>query len=412
MGVTACRACRSSWCRRLGRHLLRILTVAVMVLSSSGCSRAVESVDSSIRALLARYSAAMRSGDAAALRGVLVPDRSQFIASQLRLQENLSGLKTDTFQYQPASQIANDFAGPHQQWRFEAILAFAVTEVDSFAVQRPASVGVLRNNDSWLIFDCGTAGLPWQFGSVQEERMSLRGQKIVVLEHPGAALSRRIAAEIPAALTSLTEAWAQDWRAGLLLIATGSDAEFAALAGDERSVNQVAAVADRVENGVAVGQRLVFAPGTEQLPIDQFRVALRRELFRAATRTLISEQAPLWLVEGVANYTARRQAGTSFRQAAPILSEEVGAGHVPENPPTNADFKKTSPRRAQAYEEAWSLAQYIADTFGEPKLKSLFRDGAALALRDQDGAIERSLGINKHTLTQRWRSWLITHASR
>lgn len=38
---------------------------------------------------------------------------------------------------------------------------------------------------------------------------------------------------------------------------------------------------------------------------------------------------------------------------------------------------------------------------GEPKLKSLFRDAAGLAFPAQDAAIERSLGINEHTLAQR-----------
>ncbi|ORB47736.1 hypothetical protein BST43_25720 [Mycobacteroides saopaulense] len=384
--------------------------VAVLVMLCSGCAGSVESADSSIRALLTRYSAAMRSGDATALRGVLVPDRPQFVQEQLRLQENLSGLRTSTFEYRPAMPIADDFVGPHQQWRFETILAYAVAGVDSVTVQRPASVGVLRNNDAWFIFDCSTAAVPWQFGPLLERRIPIQGKEVVILGHPGATLSQRIVDEIADALRILSEDWGRDWHAGLLVIATGTGAEFTALVGDNQNVGQVAAVTSDVDKGAAVGQRLVLAPGAEQLPIDQFRGVLRRELFRVTAGVPVSDSTPLWLTEGAAMYFGLRGTEVPFPKAAPLLTKDLEKGRIPGGLPDNANFQKSDPRRPQAQEEAWSVVQYIADTFGEPKLKSLYQHRARLDSNSQGMAIEASLGINEQTLVQRWQNWLATRA--
>ncbi|MGH3726703.1 MAG: hypothetical protein ACRDUS_21555 [Mycobacterium sp.] len=366
----------------------------------------VNDAGASVRALLARYSEALRSGDASALRAVLVPDKPKFIETQLRLQENLSGLRTDTFEYLLATDVPADPIVPQQQWRVDATLVYTVSGVDTIVVRRPATIGVLHDGDSWRLFEASAVAVPWQFGSVVESRKKVGDREVVVLGHPGSAVAPRLTEEVDGALRSLSEFWG-DWRAGVLLVAAGSDAEFAALVGGGRTEGiAAAAVADGVTSGVAVGQRVILAPGSAEIPRDQFRVVLRHELLHAAARTVTGDQAPLWLVEGVADYNGRRGSGTLFRNAAPTLASAVAAGQIPDHLPTDAELDAPDAHRTQAYEEAWSVAQYVADTFGEPTLVQLYRYGAGLVPDPQATAIRRALGVDEATLVRQWQSWL------
>ena len=249
-------------------------------------------VRAAIQALLTRYSASLRSGDIAALDAVFVPGGPQ--QAQRRLQKNLSGLKTDTFEYRLAADVPADPVAPQQQWTLDVALFYAVSGVDKVAVRRPATVGVLHDNDAWRLVDAGAVAVPWQFAPAVETRSRMGDREVVVLGHPGSAVAPRLAGEIAGALTALSEFWGPQWQAGVLLVAADTDAEFAALVGGEDTDGiAAAAVADRVESGVAVGQRVIFAPGSAGLPPDQFRVVLRHELFHAAARTVTGDHAPL-----------------------------------------------------------------------------------------------------------------------
>jgi hypothetical protein len=383
----------------------------VLLILCGGCrARPVapaNDVRTAIQALLARYSEALRSHDDTALRAVLALDRPGLVAAQRRVQENLSGLKTDTFEYRLAAEIPADPVALQQQWRLDAALVYAVSGVDKVAVRRPVTVGVQRDHDAWRLSDAGAVAVPWQFAPVVETRKRAGDRDMVVVGHPGSAVAPRLVDEMAGALASLSEFWGPHWHVGVLLIAAQTDAEFAALVGGEHTNGiAAAAVADRVDNGVAVGQRVVFAPGSAALPPDQFRVVLRHELFHAAARTVTGDHAPLWLVEGVADYNGRRGSGTPFRNAAPTLTSALAAGRVPDHLPTDEDIDGPGPRRTQAYEEAWSVAQYVAEAFGEPKLVQLYRYGADRAPGPQGTAIQRALGIDEATLVRQWQSWL------
>ncbi|BAX97229.1 hypothetical protein MSTE_01913 [Mycobacteroides stephanolepidis] len=390
-----------------------LLAVVLLILCGCRTQSAVppNDVRAAIQALLTRYSEALRSGDTAALDAVLAPGRPR--EAQWRLQKNLSGLKTDTFEYRLAAEVPADPVAPHQQWTLDVALFYAVSGVDKVAVRRPATVVVLHDNDTWRLVDASAVAVPWQFAPAVETRSKVGDRDVVVLGHPGSAVAPRLADEIAGALTALSEFWGPQWQAGVLLVAAETDAEFAALVGGADTDGiAAAAVADRVERGVAVGQRVIFAPGSAALPPDQFRVVLRHELFHAAARTVTGDHAPLWLVEGVADYNGRRGSGTPFRNAAPTLASALAAGRIPDHLPTDDDIESPGTKRTQAYEEAWSVAQYVAETFGEPKLVQLYRYGAAVAPSAQGVAIQQALGIDEPTLVRQWQSWLCSRPLR
>ena len=88
------------------------------------------------------------------------------------------------------------------------------------------------------------------------------------------------------------------------------------------------------------------------------------------------------------------------------MANALASGQVPDHLPTDEEIDNAGTRRTQAYEEAWSVAQYVAETFGEPRLVRLYRDGAGLAPQPRGAAIQRALGIDEATLVRQWQGWL------
>lgn len=382
----------------------------------TGCSGPPPTDDSavtaSIRALLSDYSRAVRGGDVATLENIVATDAPAFFREQLALQTNLRAIRTETFEYRPIASKRIKSTATQQNWSVAAELFYAVSGVDAVDVRRPVTLQLTRRQDQWRLSGSTPVAVPWQFGQIAELRRQVGDRCVVIWGPPGSRVAARVAAEIGDALASLTSFWGADWSAGLLLIAAGSDAEFAALVpGRNADGMAAAAVADGVD-GTVVGQRVVLAPGAGSLPLDQFRVVLRHELFHAAARAVTSDDAPLWLTEGVADYNGRRGSGTAFRDAAPTLAAALSAGQLPNRLPPDADLDGPGARRTQAYEEAWSVAEYVAQTFGEHRLKDLYIRGAGQRSAGAPDPIEQALGIDENALVHRWRAWLASRPVR
>ncbi|SEQ67622.1 hypothetical protein SAMN05216188_104271 [Lentzea xinjiangensis] len=112
--------------------------------------------------------------------------------------------------------------------------------------------------------------------------------------------------------------------------------------------------------GIAIrdgaGQRVVVnRERAAPLSDAELRVLLRHEITHVATRDLTSDSAPLWLVEGFADWVAFHGLGLSLRQAAPLLTPDVTA--LP------ADFGGAG--RDLAYQQAYSVLVYLESRLGE-----------------------------------------------
>lgn len=212
---------------------------------------------------------------------------------------------------------------------------------------------------------------------------------------PGEALLARIAENISDAVEAVEAFWGTDWPHRIEVTATGSDREFAALAGggtaDVAQWADVAAVAvaDRVEpqRRLAQGQKVVFSPGAAAMSTPALRIVLTHELFHYAARAETALDAPRWLTEGVADFVAR-PAGS-----------DVAA---PRELPSDADLDAPGPRRAQAYDRAWGFARFVADRFGADALRELYLAACGPGHTDVAGAVEQVLG---ETLTEVLADW-------
>lgn len=217
---------------------------------------------------------------------------------------------------------------------------------------------------------------------------------LISLGAPDALLSR-VQAGIGAAVADVEAFWGTDWSHRIVVIATATAAQFQAAAGGAPQDADIAAlaVADEVDpvRRIATGQRVVLAPGAVEMGSAALQLVLTHELFHYAARADTALDAPRWITEGVADFVARPAA------AAPA---------VPARLPTDADLDAVGPRRALAYDQAWSFARFVADQFGVAALRGLYLAACgpghpvpAVAMRD-------ALGVDLPDLLTAWQHWL------
>ena len=214
-------------------------------------------------------------------------------------------------------------------------------------------------------------------------------------------LLSRVASDIGAAVNAVEAFWGVDWSRDIFVLAAGSDEQFRAAAGGGAPPRwaDIAAVtvADRVDptHRVAVGQRIVFAPGAANMNEAALRIVLTHELFHYAARADTAADAPQWLTEGVADFVARPQ--------TPVPADALP---VPLTLPSDDDLDAPGPQRSLAYDSAWWFARFVADTYGTPKLRDLYLATCGIGHADVPTAVHDVLGTDPAGLLVRWHQWL------
>ena len=234
-----------------------------------------------------------------------------------------------------------------------------------------------------------------------------RAVRLIGLGGPAADhLLSRVASNIGAAIDAVESFWGVDWSRIVSVVVAGSDDQFRAAAGGgpESQWADIAAVtvADHVDpaNRLAVGQRIVFAPGAAQMSEPALRIVLTHELFHYAARAETAVDAPRWLTEGVADYVARPH--TPLPDVTP----------VPTALPSDADLAAPGPQRSQAYDRAWLFALFVADTRGAPTLRALYRSACGDGHTDLPDAVHDVLGKDPAGILADWQQWLSRQPTR
>src|SRR6185295_220153 len=138
----------------------------------------------------------------------------------------------------------------------------------------------------------------------------------------------RVSGEMDDAVRAVTAFWGADWPRNIVVVATGSDEQFRALAGGGPDIA-----------AATTGQRIVLAPGASAMSDDALRIVLRHELFHYAARSRTALDAPRWLTEGVADFVGRPAAPRPGPAQAANLAQL----------PTDADLDTEGATRSLAY---------------------------------------------------------------
>jgi hypothetical protein len=214
-------------------------------------------------------------------------------------------------------------------------------------------------------------------------------------------LLSRIASNIGGAVDRVEAFWGADWSRDISVVAAGSDEQFRAAAGGGPASQwaDIAAVTvvDRVDptSRVAIGQRMVFAPGAVNMSEASLRLVLAHELFHYAARADTALDAPRWLTEGVADFVARPK--------TEVPADALSAARAL---PSDADLDVAGAQRSLAYDRAWWFARFVADAYGTAKLRALYLAACGVGHADLSTAVRDVLGTDSPGLLTGWRQWL------
>jgi hypothetical protein len=246
--------------------------------------------------------------------------------------------------------------------------------------------------------------------SISAPRRLEIGDRTLVMTNLGGSQSQtllaRVAADMGYAVDAVEAFWGTDWPHDVDVVATGSQRQFEARAGGGPAGQwadiAAIAVADRIEPArrIALGQRIVFAPGAAGMSESALRIVLSHELFHYAARADTASNAPRWLTEGVADYVARPHA------PLPDVTPP------PASLPSDADLAAPGPQRSQAYDRAWLFALFVADTRGAPTLRALYRAACGEGHTDLPDAVHVVLGTDTAGILADWQQWLTRQPTR
>ncbi|AHH95351.1 peptidase MA family metallohydrolase [Kutzneria albida] len=394
------------------------LTPALTTPSVQAAPALTDTRTAAVTELLRRRSDAVLHRDRAEFLSTVDPQASpEFRAAQRSLFDNLDGVPLSAWTYRldpnQVSQAPTAFSAD-ELWAPQVDLNYSLAGVDPGTTAKPMAYLFARRGQNWYLASDSTLSHqtwrgPWDFGPL----VLLRAANGFVLAHPGNAdLGRRIAAELDADVRAVSQVWGKQWPQRVAVLLPDSSAELKALVGPEFAVDAIAAVAvaDRVDHASrsAVGQRVVLNPANAgKLSATSLSVVLRHEMTHIAARGVTVDGTPMWLLEGFADYVGYRDSGVPMPQAAAEVARLVRAGTPPTELPSNADFAAGGGRINLAYQEAWTVNQYVAETFGQPALVRLYqRVAGGDPKAPLDDALREVLGVDTQGLVRGWQEYL------
>ncbi|HEY0497988.1 MAG TPA: hypothetical protein VGD48_19765 [Kutzneria sp.] len=375
--------------------------------------------DTAVTALLRDRAAAVLHRDREAFLATIDPRATpQFRDAQTAMFDNLADVPLSVWSYalDPTDVVTvpKGVFPAEELWAPEVQLNYALTGVDRDPTSKPMGYLFSRHGTQWFLASDtltsrNTWRGPWDFGPVA----ATRTKSGLVLAHPdNAELAKRISAELDSDVKAVSAVWDQPWSREVAVLVPSSDDEMKAFVGPEFAVDAIAAVAvaDRVDNGhhTAVGQRVVLNPGNaEQMPASSLKVVLRHEMTHIAARGYTVDGTPMWMLEGFANYVGYRDSGIPVDAAAADVADLVRDGRPPADLPANADFAAGGDKINLAYDEAWTLNSFIADTFGQHALVALYlRIAGGSPTADLGSQLHDVLGLDRAGLVAGWQDYL------
>jgi hypothetical protein len=133
-------------------------------------------------------------------------------------------------------------------------------------------------------------------------------------------------------------------------------------------------------------------------------VTFKHELCHLLLHTHIPVGLPRWLDEGVSQWATGGLAEILMDDRRSVLKEAALAGRIFRFADLSDHFPEDRFGLSLAYEQSKSLVEYIAETYGTPRLLQLLdrlKDGSTV-----DDAVEKSLGLTMGALERVWASHL------
>jgi hypothetical protein len=197
------------------------------------------------------------------------------------------------------------------------------------------------------------------------------------------------------------------WTGGLVVEVPASEAALAATLGaDPGSYRGIAAVttsADGSRSRRAPSHVFVNPAAFDPLRSRGAQVVLTHEATHVATNAATSP-APIWLVEGFADYVALSSQRLPLGTTASRISALVRHHGVPRALPSETQFAAGAPHLEARYESAWLACRLLAQDAGQPALVGFYH--AMDAGGSLGPELRRYAGLGPAAFTRQWRGVL------
>ncbi len=366
--------------------------------------------DALAAAALARQARALSQGSQASYLDVW---DDTTVRSQQRAQttyQNLRALGIDTLssRYVAAAttlSLAKQRRLGGVAWEGDVEVSYTLRGYDALPARMMVTYTFVQRGGRAYILDARAQGgerAPiWVFGPLAVLRSE---RTLVAAELPPVAA--RIGRLLRAAVSDI-EAVVPSWDGTLVaFVPSGAHQLEAVLAAAPGSYDNVAAVTTTVDGSqrqAAPVAIVVNASVFSNLGPIGAQVVITHESTHAATGAA-SVGAPLWVVEGFADYVGVGSVDVPISVSARAVIQDVRQQGTPDSLPTSQDFAASSADVEVAYEQAWLASRLIAQRYGEA---ALLRFYTQVVRRPDDlaGAFDR-LGTSEQQFTVAWRAYL------
>ncbi|WP_344562826.1 hypothetical protein [Streptomyces axinellae] len=386
------------------------------------------------QAVLARQTAAVRTGDERGYLATLDPRAHTYRTEQRRVFHNLRRLPEADWSYQVA-EVTPDGAG---RATVEVRLRYRFKGYDRGATPSTERLRFVRRDGTWRVAAeaSGSTVHLWEQGTLSVVKSA---KSLVMGVGHGRATLRALARAADKAVPAVGRAWPGTWPRRLVLEMPASVAAMARLLdAPATSYEGIAAVT----TGEASGGGTPGAGGARAAPADRVlvnptayavlseegrQVVLTHEATHVATREQTTAATPMWLSEGLADWAGYRESDQTPLQAAPELARAVAGTRARDGGtaalralPADADFRfgNDPARLARAYEGGWLACRMIAEQWGADRLVALYeRVGRQRGERGRQGpgvdaALRTVLGVSTPEFTDRWRVYVTRELAR
>lgn len=386
---------------------------------------AAHSREHELTVLLRRRAEALRTRDEIAFMASVDPKAStRFRHQQRMLFRNLAEVPLAEWSYQldtdstvPPPSPDTLPAAPDDLWAPRVTLSYALAGVDTVSTTKVMGYLFARRGDSWYLTSDtalqeqgrSTWRGPWDYGMV---RVATTDSGLVLGHDSNRELVDRVAGMLDASVAAVTEVWGTDWSRRIGVVIPASRAELRALVSPSFAVDGIAAVAvaDEVDTttGRVEGPRVILNTRTAApLSDSALRVVLKHEITHIAARADTVEGAPMWMLEGFADYVGYRGSGIPPERIAPDLVRRLRTEGPPTALPSDRDFRMSGNRLDASYQQSWSVVRFLVHEWGEQRVVELYhRIAGSRSAETVEEALHGMTGMTTAEFVDSWGRYL------
>ncbi len=385
-----------------------------------------------VASVFAARAAALRTGDGVAWAATVDPAQPALRKSEATLFANLRQLPLASYSwaYDPSFQLSgyplpdsvtSTLGHPDVAYSPGMTITYQLRGFDQQPVADPYVPVMVRRGGHWYVAGDRTSSAtfgeafdePWTVGPVKVRRTS---RSLVIVSARDAAQLPALARQADAAVAAVAAVWPSGWNHKVVLFATREADVFASYLGRNRAVSEASALT------------LGVGPARHAPPKDDTRVVLNPQYSRPGGRSIPallrhefthvaqwnSQHAgtPRWAIEGIAEYTAYRHHLSEQRVSGQIV-RDAKAHRMPRTLPASSSFYGPDPGESYHYGMAWLAWEYMAETYGEGRVKLMYARLSAIdtppdgsvALKAEAAAFTAVLHISEPKFVKNLDAW-------